>query len=59
MEIFVSIETHYGAKRIYPECAKSRTFAEIANKDTLPEYVCEHIEELGYTITVKTPSWKD
>ena len=64
MDILVSIETHTSAmsgstKRIYPECSTSRTFADIANSNTLSESVCEYIEQLGYSITVKTPTWRE
>jgi len=59
MEIFVTVEKSYGINRIYPACSKSLTFAEIANLSTLTQCICENIEKLGYTITVKTPSWKD
>jgi hypothetical protein len=55
MELEVSIETHYGTRRVYPECEKARLFSYIANTDTLTESMIEFIKELGYTFKVQVP----
>ncbi len=53
MELIVTVENHYGERRVYPECDKSHLFANIANKMTLTEPTIELIKELGYTFKVK------
>tara|TARA_B100000963_G_C22324930_1_gene535967 strand:+ start:364 stop:537 length:174 start_codon:yes stop_codon:yes gene_type:complete len=53
MELIVTVENHYGERRVYPECDKSRLLANIANKMTLTEANIELIKELGYTFKVK------
>ena len=53
MELIVTVKNHYGERRVYPECDKSRLFANIANKMTLTEPTIELIKELGYTFKVK------
>lgn len=52
-ELLVSIEHHYGTRRVYPECNISRIFAQIANTETLTDDVIADIKHLGYTFTQK------
>jgi hypothetical protein len=54
MELIVTVEHHYGERRVYPECDKSRLLANIANKMTLTEPTIELIKDLGYTFKVKS-----
>jgi hypothetical protein len=54
MELIVTVEHHYGERRVYPECDKSRLLANIANKMTLTEATIELIKDLGYTFKVKS-----
>jgi hypothetical protein len=51
--IKVSIRDIYGNRTIYPECDKSKLFAQIAGTKTLPIRVIENIKKLGYTISIK------
>ena len=52
-ELIVSIEHHYGTRRVYPQCNTSRIFAQIANTETLTDDVIADIKHLGYTFTQK------
>jgi hypothetical protein len=53
MEITVEIKQVYGARTVYPVCAKAKLLAQIAGTKTLTFAALETIKELGYSIQVK------
>jgi len=55
MEIFVNVKNVYGKTLYYPDCEKSRIFAEIAGSKTLTIDVIEQIKRLGTKVTAETP----
>lgn len=53
--ISVILKNVYGNELIYPNCTRSKLFANIAGTKTLSRYTIEKIKAMGYTITI-TPS---
>ena len=42
----------YGIERFYPDCKKSRVFADISRKKTLDEWDIKKIKSLGVCVEV-------
>ena len=58
-ELLVSIRNVYGNEMIYPECERSRVFANIAGNTTLTPKTMHLLERLGYVFKVKVPTLKN
>jgi hypothetical protein len=52
MYITIELRENYGKQMYYPHCAKSKTFASIADTVTLTADTLKLIKELGYGIAV-------
>ena len=52
MHIQVEIKNVYGNELIYPICSNAKTFANIANTNTLTFETIQLIKKLGYTIEI-------
>ena len=57
MTLTVEIKSVYGTETIYPVCGTAKTFASIAGTKTLTRHALGQIKALGYSITVKSPSF--
>jgi hypothetical protein len=55
-EIKLKAVNHYGHWVYYPDCDKSRVFAQIAGTKTLTAHVIYHIKALGYVVDISTES---
>ena len=55
MNIFVTVSSNYGTESIYPACAQSRLFCELARTKTLTRAALATIKKLGYAVTVQQP----
>lgn len=56
MEITVTVKSVYGNDVVYPACPKGLVFAKMSGTKTLTPQALKLIRELGYTVTVATPS---
>ena len=52
--IKVSIGNNYGREAIYPQCDRSKVFAQIAGTKTLTRETITLIKKLGYDVQVIT-----
>ena len=55
MTIKVRIDTNYGVRAVYPNCAQSRLLAQLAGTRTLTSQALKNIKALGYQIEVYQP----
>jgi len=58
-KIQIEVRNVYGEPKVYPVCAKAKTFAAMLGTKTLTHGALCHIEALGFTIeqTVST-NWR-
>lgn len=56
--ITVTIKNVYGTEQVYPKCPMALTFAALAGTKTLQPNAIRLIKELGYTVSVYTPTIK-
>ena len=50
--ITIALQEVYGTARAYPNCSRSRIFADMLETKTLTAAALRHIRELGYEIQV-------
>ena len=52
--LYVKVETKYGNKLIYPNCALSLAFTRLINKKTIPAAAVKEIKAMGFNFKVKS-----
>jgi hypothetical protein len=59
LAVTVEVKSVYGQQKVYPLCAKAKTFAEIAGSKTLTHRTLCQIEALGYEIiSMANADWR-
>ena len=56
MTITISIRSVYGRESLYPVCETAQRFCALLNTKTLTREALKHIQALGYSIQVQTPT---